>query len=66
MLLKRNSSSEKRGSPSTLNVSNDKVFEMIRQRAYDMYCKRGRTNGNDFNDWVEAEKQVKKELGLRR
>lgn len=49
-----------------LNVKHEKTFEMIRKRAYELYCKKGYKNGNDRSDWFEAEKQVKRELGLPR
>ncbi len=49
-----------------MNVSDQKVYEAIRKRAYELYCKRGRSHGNDMKDWLEAEKQVKKELGAGR
>ncbi len=49
-----------------MNISDQKVYEAIRKRAYELYCKRGRTHGNDMKDWLEAEKQVKKELGTGR
>lgn len=62
MAIMKNDNNKK----STLNVSNEKVFEAIRKRAYDLYCKRGYTNGNDMKDWLEAEKQVKREMGLSR
>lgn len=51
---------------SSLNMSNEKLFETIRKRAYELYCKSGYQNGNDRNHWFEAERQVKKELGLTR
>jgi len=47
-----------------LNISNDKLYETVRKRAYELYCKRGHQHGHDRNDWFEAEKQVKKEFGL--
>ena len=51
---------------TNLNMSNEKIQEIIKKRAYDLYCKRGYSHGNDRNDWYEAERQVKKELGLSR
>jgi len=30
----------------------------IAKRAYELYEKRGRTHGKDFEDWLEAERQV--------
>ena len=55
------------GKKSTvLNISDDRVYEEIRKRAYEMYCKRGQTQGSDMKDWLEAEKQIKKELRASR
>jgi hypothetical protein len=51
---------------TSLNLSNEKVFEEIRKRAYELFCKRGASNGDDMRDWLEAEKQVKRELGMTR
>lgn len=55
---------EKRG--SNLNILDPKVYEMIRKRAYDLYVKRGYSHGKDQHDWFEAERQVKREMGLSR
>ncbi len=62
MADKGNSGRTNRG----INISNDKVYETIRKRAYELYCKRGGTHGNDMKDWLEAEKQVKREMGISR
>jgi hypothetical protein len=32
--------------------------EKIAQRAYQIYEKRGKTQGSDFNDWLQAEKEL--------
>ena len=32
----------------------------IRERAYQMYLERGEYHGRDFDDWVEAEQQLRK------
>ncbi len=32
------------------------------QRAYEIFEQRGHSHGNDFNDWVEAEKMVLAEV----
>ena len=34
--------------------------EMIEKKAYELYEKRGREHGKDLDDWLEAEKIVKK------
>ena len=31
---------------------------MIEKKAYQFYVERGYTHGNDFGDWVKAEKMV--------
>jgi Protein of unknown function (DUF2934) len=49
-----------------LNLSDPRVFEAVKKRAYELYCKRGYTHGNDKKDWFEAEKQITRELGLMR
>jgi hypothetical protein len=33
--------------------------EAIRVRAYQRYLERGGTGGNDFQDWLEAERELK-------
>jgi len=33
--------------------------EEVRVRAYHRYLERGATDGADFNDWVEAEKELR-------
>lgn len=58
--------SNEKPNKSKLNISNDKLFESVRKRAYELYCKRGYKNGHDMHDWLEAERQVKREFGLSR
>ena len=38
----------------------DKLISDIAQIAYDLYEKRGKTHGYNFDDWIEAEKIVMK------
>lgn len=35
------------------------VDEKIRNKAYELFEKRGYSHGNDLSDWLEAEKIVK-------
>ena len=44
---------------STTNVPREKIA----MRAYEKWCKRGRPNGTDRQDWVEAENELKAEMG---
>ena len=48
----------------TLNVGQDEIFEMVRVRAYDLYCSRNSGSGDEMSDWVKAEQLVRKDLGL--
>jgi hypothetical protein len=32
-----------------------KLYEQIRQRAYELFEKRGREHGHDVEDWLKAE-----------
>jgi len=35
------------------------IEQQIRQRAYELYGQRGRTDGHDLDDWLQAEREVK-------
>ncbi len=35
-----------------------KLDEKIRRRAYDLYEQRGRRNGHELDDWLQAEAEV--------
>ena len=37
--------------------------QLIEKKAYELYENRGRTDGCDLEDWFQAEKLVKEELG---
>ena len=51
--------------PSTLAPKSDEptvlipIVEQIRQRAYELYEQRGRTDGHDLEDWLQAEGEIK-------
>jgi len=51
--------------PSTLAPKSDKptvlipIEQQIQQRAYELYEQRGRTDGRDLDDWLQAECEVK-------
>ena len=55
--------------PSKMNrktakkISQKDYFAMVEKKAYEFYVERGYTDGNDANDWYEAEKFVKASLG---
>jgi hypothetical protein len=43
------------------HLSNDEVA----RRAYDLYLSRGGGHGADFDDWIEAERQLKEDKQQR-
>jgi Protein of unknown function (DUF2934) len=51
--------------PSALAPKSDGVTvvipidQRIRQRAYELYLQRGRTDGHDLDDWLQAECEIK-------
>jgi hypothetical protein len=51
--------------PSTLAPKSDEptvlipIEQQIRQRAYELYERRGRTDGHDLDDWLQAERRIK-------
>ena len=40
--------------------------EKIAQRAYQIYERRGKTQGSDFNDWIQAEREILNEQNVKR
>lgn len=40
-------------------VDEEHVFELICQRAYELYEQRGSVHGNDLQDWLQAEAEVR-------
>jgi hypothetical protein len=41
------------------------TFEQVQIRAYEIYIQRGRTDGLDLTDWLQAEKDLKTSLQNR-
>jgi hypothetical protein len=50
---------------STLALKSDEppvlipIEQQIQQRAYELYEQRGRTDGHDLDDWLQAECEIK-------
>lgn len=44
-------------------ISEEVVQERIRERAYLLFESRGYAHGFDHNDWLEAEAQIRREVG---
>ncbi len=64
--LKKNSTYAKTssGAKNTKFVSMEKLQEMVRVKAYEIYRTRGNQPGDSLSDWVKAEKLVKRQLGI--
>jgi len=52
--------------PSTLVPKSDEptvlipIEQQIRQHAYELYEQRGRTDGHDLDDWLQAEYEIRR------
>jgi len=46
---------------SNSGISKEKLLKEIEKKAYDLFLKRKGEHGSDLNDWLEAEKTVKKQ-----
>jgi hypothetical protein len=44
-------------------VSRDELSRRIQDKAYELYLNRGCSHGDDQNDWYEAERLVRAEMG---
>lgn len=40
------------------NVSSGELQDQIRRRAYELYEQRGRDDGHELDDWLQAESEV--------
>jgi len=41
------------------------IPDLIRKRAYQIFEARGRQQGHELNDWLQAEREIKHHLGYR-
>jgi hypothetical protein len=46
-------------SSSNANGSDDPTYDQIAEAAYQRYLQRGGADGRDFDDWLEAERELK-------
>jgi len=69
MVIRRNSTNKKNArwlKTATIDTNNtNDLSARIQEKAYRLFEKRGYSHGNDWSDWLEAERLVKKELGIR-
>ena len=43
----------------------DSIYVRVAVLAYSMYERRGRQDGHDIEDWIEAEKMIRDEMALQ-
>jgi len=43
-------------------VSSEEFMQLVQQKAYELYEKRGCKQGNDLEDWLNAERLVKEDI----
>ena len=55
---------EMRYGAGTSGCSIESIADLIRQRAYQLFEARGRRQGHDLDDWLQAEREIKHHLGL--
>ena len=48
----------------TSGESPQSVENLVRRRAYELFESRGRQPGREVEDWLEAEREVKRHLGI--
>mgnify|MGYP001571452646 CR=1 FL=1 len=46
-------------------VSREEFMQLVQKKAYEIYEKRGCESGNDLEDWLNAERFVKEDLGIK-
>lgn len=46
------------------SITKEQLLKEIEKKAYDIFIKRNGRHGNDMQDWLEAEKLVKKQYKL--
>ena len=54
------------GNTAQQPVQAQDLQQLITRKAYEIYEKSSRVDGCDLEHWLEAERSVKKELGLQR
>jgi len=46
-------------------ISREEFMQLVHKKAYEIYEKRGCQSGNDLEDWLNAERLVKEDLGVK-
>ena len=47
------------------NTTPDQVYNMTRERAFEIYSQRANDTGDSMADWLAAEREIKRKLKLK-
>lgn len=50
---------------SSVSINSSEIYQRVEKKAYELYEQRGYTNGNDLQDWLDAEQIVARELARK-
>jgi hypothetical protein len=53
---------KKKGTPQ---IDLQHFLDEVRKRAYEIFLQRGASYGNDLDDWLKAEKEIKQKYGIK-
>ena len=53
---------KKKGTP---RIELQDFLDQVRKRAYEIFLQRGASYGNDLDDWLRAEKEIKQKYGIK-
>lgn len=58
-VIKKNNSTTMSKTSAKKSLSQDALYQTIQKKAYELFEKRGYSHGNDWQDWLEAERIVR-------
>jgi Protein of unknown function (DUF2934) len=58
-IMNKHKKARREATTDQVGQHHEPTFEQIQVRAYEIYIQRGRTDGFDLDDWLQAEKDLK-------
>jgi Protein of unknown function (DUF2934) len=49
---------------NTMDPTPENIPELIRERAYQLFMGRGRKSGHELDDWLQAEREIRRQYGI--
>jgi hypothetical protein len=56
-------STKKKAAPKSVNLQ--RFLDEVKKRAYEIFLERGSAHGNDLEDWLKAEMEIKRKYGIK-